>query len=74
MRAAKRVSNHKCSSVARHNKKRKKRNNRKHAVFEMYGESMKACSCPTGMKDNADLKNMHATAEQRHERKNKRLN
>lgn len=30
---------------------------------------MKACSCPTGMKDNADLKNTHATAEQRSERK-----
>lgn len=54
--------------------KKKRRNNRKHAVFEMFGESMKACSCPTGMKDNADLKNMHAMSEQRHERKNKRLN
>lgn len=30
---------------------------------------MKAFSCPTGMKDNADLKNMDATAEQRSEGK-----
>jgi len=26
---------------------------------------MKACRCPTGTEDNADLKNMHATAEQK---------